>query len=527
MGFSQASLDATGLPAAFPSTAKVRILVSHLRRRRCVEWAWFNTHPAVSRSYRHPRTFRCNRTRGGGGTCRNKIRRLIHQCWSRLGHNFLFFLILYPLRHFGAAYQAEILDAASGAEMADIEQMKKIVPLITCEIPFSQHVCELIFGVNVTDLRATLWDRETCVIVGLRPLIIILTTASLSSKTHNIAPEPECVVFDGKWSMLVGITLVCLIGMGLCMFGLTTAEGFHSSSLLGPSVLFGAEWSTSITKSQRVRAGIPSIRKPASREMISASVKLCETEACFLHIQRIGTNVWLPKKHKTPPDVDFESSQSPAKSESWNNPNLHCCAVFPTPQYCRKSFVRWMYEIKRDNRLSQAFVHFVTTRASLFSDHKKTGLPTRARYRYLKTFFFFKLMAIHAWRCDVVLLLSRFLCKFAMSYHTFLCVTFHVIELWWYRFGIRVPPTLLFLAIFLYPWHKSLIRTYPCSLSQCHSLLYSLFECNPKKTWSKNDVGSHKSTSFMRIFQVGLMYCFPQPVWYRPHTQIRTVLFLG
>ena len=26
--------------------------------------------------------------------------------------------------------------------------------------------------------------------------------------------------------MFVGMTLVCLIGMGLCMFGLTTADGF-------------------------------------------------------------------------------------------------------------------------------------------------------------------------------------------------------------------------------------------------------------------------------------------------------------
>ena len=63
-------------------------------------------------------------------------------------------MILNPLRHrFGAAYQAEILGAASGAEMADIKQTKKIVPLITYEIPFSQHVCELVFGVNVTDLN--------------------------------------------------------------------------------------------------------------------------------------------------------------------------------------------------------------------------------------------------------------------------------------------------------------------------------------------------------------------------------------
>ena len=37
--------------------------------------------------------------------------------------------------------------------MTDIEQMKKIVPLITCESPFGQNVCELVFGVNVTDLN--------------------------------------------------------------------------------------------------------------------------------------------------------------------------------------------------------------------------------------------------------------------------------------------------------------------------------------------------------------------------------------
>ena len=39
-----------------------------------------------------------------------------------------------------------------------------------------------------------------------------------------------------------------------------------------------------------------------------------------------------------------------------------------------------MYEIKRANRLSQAFVHFVTARASLFTDHRISGLPIRAKY---------------------------------------------------------------------------------------------------------------------------------------------------
>ena len=40
--------------------------------------------------------------------------------------------------------------------------------------------------------------------------------------------------------MFVGMTLVCFIGMGLCMFDLTIADGFLrcSLSLLRPSVLF-------------------------------------------------------------------------------------------------------------------------------------------------------------------------------------------------------------------------------------------------------------------------------------------------
>ena len=35
--------------------------------------------------------------------------------------------------------------------------------------------------------------------------------------------------------------------------------------------------------------------------------------------------------------------------------------------------------------------------------------------------------------------------------------------------------------VVVFPWlqQKSWIRTYPCSLSQCHYLLYTLFKCNP------------------------------------------------
>ena len=60
------------------------------------------------------------------GTCEDKF---IAGCRFRQ-NSFFFFLFLHPLRHrVGSAYQAGILSAASGAEMANFEQMKKIVPL--------------------------------------------------------------------------------------------------------------------------------------------------------------------------------------------------------------------------------------------------------------------------------------------------------------------------------------------------------------------------------------------------------------
>ena len=35
--------------------------------------------------------------------------------------------------------------------MVDVTQMKKIVPVIACEITLGQYVCKLVFGVNVLD----------------------------------------------------------------------------------------------------------------------------------------------------------------------------------------------------------------------------------------------------------------------------------------------------------------------------------------------------------------------------------------
>ena len=100
-------------------------------------------------------------------------------------HMFLLPSVSASVSPSGAAYQAGILSAASRAEMADVEQMKKIVPFVTCVITFGQNVCKLMFGINVSNLNFKIKINpvkqpiqsnsmvDTCLIVGLRPFIII------------------------------------------------------------------------------------------------------------------------------------------------------------------------------------------------------------------------------------------------------------------------------------------------------------------------------------------------------------------
>ena len=181
--------------------------------------------------------------------------------------------------------------------------------------------------------RATLWVLYTCLMLGLLNFMIILITASLSSKMHNKASSREEFTFEGIKSTLFRSSICPWI-----FFRVGDVYGSLRTCLLW--CVF--PWRTVTIRSHKSSAGIPSILNPASKEMISDSVELCEHEVCFLHIQMIGTNVWFPNLNNVPPEVDFESSRYPAKSESWNSPNLHCFAVFPTWECCLYSLVWWM-----------------------------------------------------------------------------------------------------------------------------------------------------------------------------------------
>ena len=168
---------------------------------------------------------------------------------------------------------------------------------------------------------------------------------------YNIALDSEFFVLEGMSSTFVGMTLVCLIGIELCMFGLTIAVRFPCSSLLGPSVLFGTEWSTSTPNSREwEREYRPCVN--LHRE------KLFQFPWNCVKLKSVSCTSNSPARTCDFRNVDFESSRSSAKSKSWNNPSLHRSAVFPTQQYCQYSLVWWMYAIKRAKRLSKYFVHF-------------------------------------------------------------------------------------------------------------------------------------------------------------------------
>ena len=76
------------------------------------------------------------------------------------------------------------------------------------------------------------------------------------------------------------------------------------------------------------RAISPSMRNPASKEMISDSLELWDTDVVFLHIQLTGTKCSTFEDAQNPPlRLILSSQKSPAKSEFWNEPTRQCQAV--------------------------------------------------------------------------------------------------------------------------------------------------------------------------------------------------------
>ena len=263
-----------------------------------------------------------------------------------------------------------------------------MIPLITCETTFCQDVCKLVLGVDVFDLdlrikinsieqpiKSNSVVLETCLIVGFLLFIIILMTPSLSSKTYNRTSRFADWTFEGTKSMscTTSIKLQDLFShLRVAPWHLKHKKYFQRQKQLDPTIPEQANHPISVLCPQRQFQILLNCEKQL---FVSCTSNLLEQ---MYDCQK-------KKKHNVPPEVDFESSRSPAKSESWNSPNLHCSAVFPTWQYCLYSLVWWIYEINRFRRLSHALVRFVMARASWFTDHKISGRPILAKYKHFRT----------------------------------------------------------------------------------------------------------------------------------------------
>ena len=189
--------------------------------------------------------------------------------------------------------------------------------------------------------NAALWVLGTCLIIGLLPLMIILITASLSSKVYSWALPWKLICVCGHI-----IRILQLINVSVTFFYQPVVM-----DIVPHAVSRGSFWSALGEEIfwyvfRWMKHFYHHIPQTKSRDTVQWQTSIhwnnfwfCrtvrETEACFLHIQLLGMNVRLPKIHKSLPEVDFESSRSPAKSESWNRPNLECWAVLLTWQYCR------------------------------------------------------------------------------------------------------------------------------------------------------------------------------------------------
>ena len=100
--------------------------------------------------------------------------------------------------------------------------------------------------------RATRWVRDTCLIVGLLPLMIIFITASLSSKMYNCNSFSERCAFEGTWSMFDRSTFwsnTCLI-LGVISVSYTSS----------PCACLGWFW-YSLGRSQHFNDQIPQVKR--------------------------------------------------------------------------------------------------------------------------------------------------------------------------------------------------------------------------------------------------------------------------
>ena len=166
------------------------------------------------------------------------------------------------------------------------------------------------------------------------------------------------------------------------------------------------------------------MRKPASREMISASVELCEDISLFLTHLFIGTNVWpkIAGFHRSRFCVFKFTGKFRVLKQSQSA--LLCSISHMTMlfKFTRMVNPRSQNEPSVCNKLgpigdcSCKFVrNDLSTNACQMQTFQDKFRANFGQFSNRSQFFFFELVVVKAWSCDLVQLLGCFIHQFAMS----------------------------------------------------------------------------------------------------------------
>ena len=348
-----------------------------------------------------------------------------------------------------------------------------MIPLISWETSFGRNVNKLVFGVKILDLdfgvqvdpikQPSSWSRlgylqnvqlrfslkRTCVggymIYLFQSVNLLLWRVGSWFWNHKLS----------SWAKHTQVSL--------------DLHGWVGSAQVSPELVWPS-WmlslvarSTSITMSHMSRAstGSPSIRR-ASRKMISDSVELSKTDV-FVSC----TSNWLEQIHKTPPEVDFESSRSLAKV--WLLKQTHSAVPCRVSHMTMLTIVINVMNVwNQPCHLSHAWAHFVTNLANLLTTWCQVDqfVPNASMFKTIceqtshnsptdSQFLLSELMVIHARIRNFTKLLHFLVRQFTVSFNTFLSRSFHVT-------GPRccLREIYLILVIFLLLQQKYVIRTF-------------------------------------------------------------------
>ena len=203
--------------------------------------------------------------------------------------------------------------------------MEKTDSFITYEVSFCQNIFELLVGVDILNLnlKMKIDSIRRVIHVSLldlfKSLLFIWITASLYSTVYDIVSNKTShstkrrsallrsrfFVLGWNVGIILGVLILCvhdtnlfpLVWLRICRLVSTLLSYIFSVVEL---VLKNESLLWTSVKDQEL--DFRQFLNPVSRERISTSVVLCETEVYLKSIQLHNMNLRLSKMHKSPPD---------------------------------------------------------------------------------------------------------------------------------------------------------------------------------------------------------------------------------